>query len=1445
MSSATQTFTYADDGRLIKSVAADGVETLWFYYPAKGGKSPSVKDYFDKTWLAEVPSLSAPAIANGAPRLVMAEFQYPLNLTLYGYPDKPLRGMANTPDKLLTLDSVDISNLSAVVNDETIEMQIVKISGRGNVLIRYQSTEETLPATKAGDGNAGSAIGKTVVTERRYWGAEKAVLVTTETREWNAEQGLKVSLASRNTEKDGVDVLLTRELRSPYSGRVLRSLQDKQQHRLRYDGLGRMTADTAYADDAALNDKADRSDKQLSSLSIAYEDMEGGTRATTVDKAQPGVRRQRTLYDGLQRPVRSELQRVVGDDVSSTNFCETQNRDQVLDYLPGGLQRTLNQSVMPSDDRDWFWAADKEQEQPASSDAVSQLYTERTLASTRGVRLIREQTETLRKNGLTLHSSVERIPQAAGSTSARSRVKTDKTFDSLGRLIMLRQTLTESPEHPRVFNIGYDDLGRATLWTAPDGTQVKRTYSGMSDQVTQLSVQENATAKEIILGSQTVEMPARAATRMVGKRNYQLEYTTDGHFSGLQMPDSTRLFSEESSDGSQVTYKVETKGTDGKKTISTLASFSYAPLQQAMKASRPAIPADQQPATDVSGTAPNLLGASQYRRATSGLVFNALVQRSLLGEDYGVEHASGSQVTAYRDRLNRRTRVRRGNLEYYYRYNAYGECEGETVRDLQTGHTLAVGHEFDGFGQEVCRRYLLNGKEVEVYEQTWSSSGQLLGKSLKRDGKLCRGERFSYDMRGRVKNWTVEEATTEGQSDTSGKAVRSQDYQHDPLNNLTSCATTYTDGSKRQQTYSYSTDNPTQRTKSVTVETPAPGKDGKTGNPTRSEAALNYDANGNLILDDQGRVLRYTLSGRLQSVTAKDGKTLITRYEYDERDRLAAQWDEKAQQRRVLIYSGDQLCGEVWLDSAQREVKRLRLDEEAGLVIQRITSAGQQTVFTLSDPLSGTSSEYMADASGALQRSSVCFTPWGECASGACDALNTVLGFNGVRRDPLMGFYHLGNGYRVYNPSLRVFQQPDSWSPFGAGGLNDYAYCSGDPVNLFDPNGHLMISRWGEAQLMTRLDQLIQDLTPQKPPQQEVDTEGSLLSSIIWSAMGVLVAVAAVLLAIPTGGLSLAAAGVLLGMTLVSSGLTIASVALQNSNPDLADKLGAAALGIDLGSMIVPVKAVLGAGARMMRWAGSKVGRAARWVELNLVKAGRRFNKSLGRVDPTKSYKRPQIGDVITWGEMKAGSYQILDDELHVSVDFYKGKPRIIFEVHGTNSEPARAAVGGRELTADEFLAYVKSKGINVEDYANIKLMMCHSADGGTSSFAQRLALKTRRPVKGYEGEVDMVYLQEWMTLDVKEKGLDYALERRVGNYVDAIKIEKQFGNKWLPHPKFHPVKFSPLGLNPMKSKPMSPEGVALEIAKRERELALKQATHKPFDLDQLAKALEGYDSLT
>jgi len=67
------------------------------------------------------------------------------------------------------------------------------------------------------------------------------------------------------------------------------------------------------------------------------------------------------------------------------------------------------------------------------------------------------------------------------------------------------------------------------------------------------------------------------------------------------------------------------------------------------------------------------------------------------------------------------------------------------------------------------------------------------------------------------------------------------------------------------------------------------------------------------------------------------------------------------------------------------------------------------------------------------------------------------LGYNGQFHEVGTSWQLLGNGYRVYDPVLMRFHSPDSLSPFGAGGINAYAYCGGDPVNNIDPTGKFLL----------------------------------------------------------------------------------------------------------------------------------------------------------------------------------------------------------------------------------------------------------------------------------------------------------------------------------------------------------------------------------------------------
>ncbi|WP_410478569.1 RHS repeat-associated core domain-containing protein [Pseudomonas sp. zfem004] len=104
------------------------------------------------------------------------------------------------------------------------------------------------------------------------------------------------------------------------------------------------------------------------------------------------------------------------------------------------------------------------------------------------------------------------------------------------------------------------------------------------------------------------------------------------------------------------------------------------------------------------------------------------------------------------------------------------------------------------------------------------------------------------------------------------------------------------------------------------------------------------------------------------------------------------------------------------------------------------------------------------------------YGPYGY-SGGLSDAAG-LLGFNGVQADALTGNYALGNGHRIYNVGLMRFQCPDRLSPFGRGGLNAYAYCSGDPVNMTDPTGQFS---FGVRRLIQGMKGWSKEITARKP----------------------------------------------------------------------------------------------------------------------------------------------------------------------------------------------------------------------------------------------------------------------------------------------------------------------------------------------------------------------------
>jgi RHS repeat-associated protein len=179
---------------------------------------------------------------------------------------------------------------------------------------------------------------------------------------------------------------------------------------------------------------------------------------------------------------------------------------------------------------------------------------------------------------------------------------------------------------------------------------------------------------------------------------------------------------------------------------------------------------------------------------------------------------------------------------------------------------------------------------------------------------------------------------------------------------------------------------------------------------------------------------------------ASSPKAVLCRYHYDPLDRVAAT-SALGQPEALRFYQQNRLTTEV-----HGAVRRTIVQHEDLLLAQqqRIDSAIETTVLTTDQQRSVL---HLLDNTKA---DSLAYTPYGHHS--ADSGLVSLLGFNGEHRDPVTGHYLLGNGYRAFNPVLMRFNSPDSLSPFDEGGINAYAYCAGDPVNLVDPTGHSLFS---------------------------------------------------------------------------------------------------------------------------------------------------------------------------------------------------------------------------------------------------------------------------------------------------------------------------------------------------------------------------------------------------
>ncbi|MDE9437907.1 RHS repeat-associated core domain-containing protein [Xenorhabdus bovienii] len=575
----------------------------------------------------------------------------------------------------------------------------------------------------------------------------------------------------------------------------------------------------------------------------------------------------------------------------------------------------------------------------------------------------------------------------------------------------------------------YDAFDRPTVTTLPDGTQTVRSYVPFSAAKLPVSISVVTGGNSTLMGTQTFDGLGRLLSTTSGGRTETFEY----HAEHQRHP--SRIIA---ADGATVDYTYIAELNDVPKTLSTSNTtperavsqkWTYDPLTGALQ-------------SDSEG-----LQKTTYGYAKSGTpdkvtvqsddqplpLSNSLSVRTVGGTPLTATDYAGVSQTLTPDNHGRPTTLEDQDVHSIQFYDDLGRVTQWTATSKKNGFRKTTILELDDYGRETRRTIETRDgdtlTDTLTISQAWSPKHQVIRRTTTRNTENLRDERYDFNaQRGWLMSYTVT-GTTPPQDET-GRPLSEVTFYYDSITgNMKGKTVTYADKNATQVSTLYwfnNPDDPCQLTSFASSEDNAP-------------TSLTYDAAGRLTQDERGRILRYDALGRLYDVT--DGKTLLSSYRYNASNQLAGQTTGDITTHHY--YANNTLS---YLEDNQKNSTRLTPYAQ----VSKGKNAG--TWLTSTDMMGSV----LSVTEGATQESHA-FTPYGVRSSDTNTADNSVAvtGYNGERLDDTLTQYHLGNGYRAYNPALQRFTCPDSLSPFGDGGINPYIYCEGDPINRTDPTGHL------------------------------------------------------------------------------------------------------------------------------------------------------------------------------------------------------------------------------------------------------------------------------------------------------------------------------------------------------------------------------------------------------
>ncbi|WP_395514960.1 RHS repeat-associated core domain-containing protein, partial [Pseudomonas syringae group genomosp. 7] len=794
------------------------------------------------------------------------------------------------------------------------------------------------------------------------------------------------------------------------NGEPLLTLDDaKVEIRYTYDALERITSETVAPDTSY---EATRhyayglvaADGQMAHQEVT--DVKGVTTRSELDGLGRVFRetRQNTEGDGLMRDTYAATYDARGQLQTETRYDWLDEKQKTLTLTSTFGYDDWGQQVSETGP-DGVVAFQQTYQQLGTSGPEQHEWRQTSLAATEQYGLT-----VTRLNPFEKPESVERFTQQ-GTTVSKQIYR----YDGLGR------TVEEVDALNHVTRYGYDAFDRMIKTTLPGGASVTCEYAvhSIEDLPTAISVDG------YILGRQSFDGLERRYKSVTGGREQMFTFET-----GQTQPKTVRTASEQT-----IEYMYLPSLSDQPLQREILGSGASATYTYDSKDAR--LSSCEEQGQGLTRDYSTIGELKRETRTVGAQTWTMHYRYSLMGLLMEYTDVLGQGQSYTYDGAGRLTETQLGDITSTFSYDSLGQtCDIET---LEGPNKVAVKLIYDEFGREVQRDFDLGGVQ-QVMTQVYDANDRIKQRTLVEGGTLLRDEGYTYDARGRLTLYTC--SGSQLPVDPYGKSIQRQLFRFDNFDNLSEVQTVFPGGTN-VATYHYADRqiDPTQLLGVTNTHDEYP------------ELVLSYDADGNLIQDEQGRTLRYDALGRLLEVSVPSipGKHSDHEYRHDALDVLAARENSQGVEQR--FYQDGKPVNQI---SGTQQRTFMRGGD--GLLADQQSGAGAATRL-LATTLSNTVlSEVVC---GAKHDSA--YTAYGYRSS---DEPPGGTGFNGELTESDTGWQLLGNGYRAYNPVLMRFHSPDSLSPFGEGGLNAYVYVGGDPVNGVDPSGHvtaqqLIIRRYG------------------------------------------------------------------------------------------------------------------------------------------------------------------------------------------------------------------------------------------------------------------------------------------------------------------------------------------------------------------------------------------------